>query len=113
VKRPPIWRTRHFIRLPLAHLIRTRQVTSVELTEVYLARLKIQPAPGGVVTYDDLAMQQARRADGDCGRVLQGRTGFWVKTFWQLGYPTTWSHALSDQTIDMMPPVNCWTAGSY
>jgi Asp-tRNA(Asn)/Glu-tRNA(Gln) amidotransferase A subunit family amidase len=49
----------------LAHLIKTRQVSSVALTEMYLGRLKrYDPILHCVVTLtEDLAMQQARRAD--------------------------------------------------
>jgi Asp-tRNA(Asn)/Glu-tRNA(Gln) amidotransferase A subunit family amidase len=51
----------------LAELIRTRQVTSVELTRMYLDRLtRFGPTLECVVTLtDDLAMKQARRADAD------------------------------------------------
>jgi Asp-tRNA(Asn)/Glu-tRNA(Gln) amidotransferase A subunit family amidase len=49
----------------LAHLIRTKQVSSVELTKLYLERLqKYDPALLCVVTLtDDLALRQARQAD--------------------------------------------------
>ena len=49
----------------LAELIRTRQVTSVELTEMYLNRLKKHgPTLQCVITLtEDLAMEQARKAD--------------------------------------------------
>jgi hypothetical protein len=49
----------------LAHLLRTRQVTSVELARMYLERLKrYNPTLNFVVTFtDDLAMQQAQQAD--------------------------------------------------
>lgn len=49
----------------LAHLIRTRQVSSVALTEMYLRRLKrYDPLLHCVVTFtEELAMSQARRAD--------------------------------------------------
>lgn len=51
----------------LAELIRTRQVTSVELTEMYLGRLRRHgPMLEAVITLtDDLALRQARRADSE------------------------------------------------
>ena len=51
----------------LGELIRTRQVTSVELTEMYLARLKRYNATlNFAVTFtDELAMKEARRADAE------------------------------------------------
>lgn len=51
----------------LAELIRTRQVTSVELTEMYINRLKkYGPTLQCVITLtEDLAMKQARKADAD------------------------------------------------
>lgn len=51
----------------LAELIRTRQVTSVELTEMYLNRLKkYGPTLQCVITLtEDLAMKQARKADAE------------------------------------------------
>ncbi len=49
----------------LAALVRSRSVTSVELTEMYLRRLKrYDPALWCVITLtEDLALEQARRAD--------------------------------------------------
>jgi len=49
----------------LAHLIKTRQISSLELTELYLERLKrYGPALECVVTLtEELALAQARRAD--------------------------------------------------
>lgn len=54
----------------LAQLLRTRQVTSVELTEMYIARLKrYNPVLECVVTLtEDLAFKQARRADDELQR---------------------------------------------
>ena len=51
----------------LAELIRTRQVTYVELTNMYLGRLrKYGPILECVVTLtDELALEQARRADAE------------------------------------------------
>ena len=49
----------------LGHLLRTRKISSVELTEAYLARLEtIGPRLGAVVTVTrELALAQARKAD--------------------------------------------------
>jgi Asp-tRNA(Asn)/Glu-tRNA(Gln) amidotransferase A subunit family amidase len=54
----------------LAELVRTRQVTSVELTELYLARLREHGATLEAVVHltEDLAHQQARRADAEIAR---------------------------------------------
>jgi Asp-tRNA(Asn)/Glu-tRNA(Gln) amidotransferase A subunit family amidase len=51
----------------LSHLIKTRQVSSLALTEMYLARLKrYDPILHCVVTLtEDLALAQARRADAE------------------------------------------------
>ncbi len=51
----------------LAELIRTRRVSSVELTEMYLRRLRTHgPTLECVITLtDELAMRQARRADAE------------------------------------------------
>ena len=81
----------------LAELIRTRQVTSVELTTMYLARLRrADSLLHAVVTYtDSLAMQQARAADreiaaGHYRGPLHG-IPYGVKDLYAVpGYPTTW-----------------------
>jgi len=54
----------------IAELIRTRRVTSVEFTQMYLGRLeRYGPTLECVVTLtDDLAMKQARRADAEIAR---------------------------------------------
>ncbi|HTS31392.1 MAG TPA: amidase [Bryobacteraceae bacterium] len=92
----------------LAHLIRTRQVTSVELTGMYLARLhKYNEKLNCVVTFlDDLAMTQARQADADLAAhkykgPLHG-IPWGAKDILALpGYKTTWgSNAYKDQVID-------------
>ena len=51
----------------LAELVRTRQITSLELTEMYLGRLKrFDPFLHCVVTLtEDLAYAQAKRADAE------------------------------------------------
>ncbi|MBC7897515.1 MAG: amidase, partial [Cytophagaceae bacterium] len=96
---------------PLTHLselVRTRRVRSVELTEMYLARLKrLNPTLNCVVTFtDELAMQQARQADTEiaAGRYrgpLHGIPWGAKDIIAVKGYPTTWgSGAFKDQRID-------------
>lgn len=84
----------------LAELIRTRQVKSVELTEMYLARLeKYNPKLLCAVTLTrDLALRQAREADREiaAGRYRGPVHGIpWgVKDLAAAkGYPTTWGAA--------------------
>ena len=57
----------------LAHLLRTQQVTSLELTEMYLERLKrYGPELECVVTLtEELALKQASRADEEIRRGRQ------------------------------------------
>lgn len=93
----------------LAELIRTRQVTSLELTEMYLARLKrYDPMLRCVVTLtEDLALEQAKAADAEISRGLYrgplhgipwGAKDLLATT----GYKTTWgAMPYKDQTIDM------------
>src|SRR5579871_1900735 len=92
----------------LAELIRTKQVTSVELTEMYLNRLKrYNPKLLCAVTItDDLAMRQAREADREiaAGRYRGPLHGIpWgAKDLCAVkGYPTTWGAApFRDRIID-------------
>ena len=92
----------------LAQLIKSRQVTSLELTEMYLARLKrYNPTLNCVVTFtDDLAMKQARQADQEIasGRYrgpLHGVPWGCKDIIAVPGYPTTWgSDAFKTQVID-------------
>ena len=92
----------------LAELIRTRQVTSVELTAMYLARLhRLDPVLHCVVTFlDDRAMDEARRADADLevGRYrgpLHGIPWGAKDIIAVRGHPTTWgSDAFREQVID-------------
>jgi Asp-tRNA(Asn)/Glu-tRNA(Gln) amidotransferase A subunit family amidase len=84
----------------LASLVRNRQVTSVELTEMYLARLRRHDAAlTCVVTLtEDRAMRQAREADREiaAGRYRGTLHGIpWgVKDLCSTkGYPTTWGAA--------------------
>ena len=84
----------------LAELVRTRQVTSTELTELYLARLKRHDAQlHCVVTLTEtLAREQARRADAEiaAGRRRGPLHGipYGAKDLLAVpGYPTTWGSA--------------------
>ena len=89
----------------LAELIRTRQVTSVELTEMYLARLKRHnPTLNFVVTFtDELALSEARRADSEIAAggyrgPLHGIPWGAKDIIAVKGYPTTWgSNAFKEQ----------------
>ena len=97
------WPVRH-----LAELIRTKKVTSVELTEMYLARLHRYNAKlNFVVTFlDDLAMQEARQADAEiaAGRYkgpLHGIPWGAKDIIAVKGSPTTWGTApLKGQILD-------------
>jgi len=92
----------------LAHLVRTREVCSVDLTEMYLARLRrYNPTLNFVVTFtDDLALKQARDADREiaAGRyrgALHGIPWGCKDIIAVPGYPTQWgSGAFKGQTID-------------
>jgi Asp-tRNA(Asn)/Glu-tRNA(Gln) amidotransferase A subunit family amidase len=92
----------------LAALVRTRQATSVELTEMYLARLKrYNPKLLCAITLtEDLGMSQAREADKEiaAGRYRGPLHGIpWgVKDLAAAkGYPTTWGAApFKDRIID-------------
>ncbi len=92
----------------LSQLIRTKQVKSVELTEMYMARLKkLNPKLNCVVSFtDDLAMKQARQADQEiaAGRYrgpLHGIPWGCKDIISVPGYRTTWgSDAFKDQVID-------------
>ena len=92
----------------LATLIKSRQVSSVELTEMYLARLKkYDSVLKCVVTFTDgLAMKQARRADAEiaAGKYrghLHGIPWGAKDLIAKKGYRTTWGAApFKDQIID-------------
>lgn len=92
----------------LSQLLRTRQVKSVELTEMYLARLhRYNDKLNCVVTFlDDLAMSQAKQADAEikAGRYkgpLHGIPWGAKDIIAVKGYKTTWgSGAYKDQMID-------------
>lgn len=92
----------------LAELIRTRQVTAVELTKMYLGRLHRHNGQlNCVVTFlDDLALAQAIQADreiaaGSYRGPLHGIPWGAKDIIAVKGYPTTWgSGAYKDRIID-------------
>ena len=109
VRRPANLEDVAFWSIPqLAQLIRTRQVSSVELTQMYLGRLhKYNPKLNCVVTFlDDLAMAQARQADAEItsGKYkgpLHGIPWGAKDIITVKGYKTTWgSDAYKDQMLD-------------
>jgi len=93
----------------LAELVRTRQVTSLELTEMYLGRLKrYDPFLHCVVSFtEDLAVQQARRADeeiaaGHYRGPLHGIPWGAKDLLATRGYRTTWgAEPYQQQMIDL------------
>ena len=92
----------------LAQLIKSKQATSTELTELYLARLhKHNPTLNCAVTIlDDLALAQAKQADAEiaAGKYkgpLHGIPWGAKDIIAVKGYKTTWgSGAFKDQVID-------------
>lgn len=92
----------------MAELIRTRQVTSLELTEMYLARLhRYNPLLNNVVTFlDDHGRAEARRADAEiaAGKYKGPLHGIpWgAKDIISVkGFKTTWgSKNFSEQVLD-------------
>ncbi len=92
----------------LAELIRQRKVTSIDLTRMYLARLKrIGPKLECVVTLtEDLALEQAARADREiaAGRYRGPLHGipYGAKDLLAVkGHPTTWgAEPYKDQVFD-------------
>ena len=81
----------------LAHLIKTRQITSLQLTEFFLQRLKSYgPTLECVITLtEDLALREARRADAEiaAGKYRGPLHGipYGVKDLLAVrGYKTTW-----------------------
>ena len=109
VKRPAnleevaFWPVRH-----LAELVRTKQVTSLELTEMYLARLHRYNAKlNNVVTFlDDYGRAEAKKADAEiaAGKYKGPLHGIpWgAKDIISVkGFKTTWgSPAFKDQSFD-------------
>ncbi len=109
VKRPSsledvaFWPVRH-----LAELLKTRQVTSLELTEMYLARLhRYNGLLNNVVTFlDDYGRAEARRADAEIGAgkyrgPLHGIPWGAKDIISVKGFKTTWgSPAFKEQSFD-------------
>jgi Asp-tRNA(Asn)/Glu-tRNA(Gln) amidotransferase A subunit family amidase len=97
------WPIRH-----LSELLKTKQVSSVDLTKMYLERLhRYNGQLLNTVTFlDELAMQQARAADADiaAGRLRSAVHGIpWgCKDIISVkGYPTTWgSAAMKNKVYD-------------
>jgi Asp-tRNA(Asn)/Glu-tRNA(Gln) amidotransferase A subunit family amidase len=94
--------------LELAKLIQTRQITSAELTEMYLSRLKrYDPRLQFVVNLtEELALEQARRADEEIQagnyRDPLHRIPYGIKDLFSVKrYPTTWgAEPFRDRIID-------------
>jgi Asp-tRNA(Asn)/Glu-tRNA(Gln) amidotransferase A subunit family amidase len=97
--------------LPLRHLaemIRTKQISSVELTKMYLERLhRYQPKLNFVVTFlDEVGMTQAKQADteiaaGKYKGPLHGIPWGAKDIIAAKGYPTTWGTApFKDRILD-------------
>lgn len=92
----------------LGALLRSGEVSSVELTRMYLDRLRRHDSTlHAVVTLtDDLAMEQARRADREleAGRIRGPLHGipYGLKDLFAVpGYPTTWGATpYRDQALD-------------
>ena len=92
----------------LGELVRTRQITSTELTQLYLERLKrYDPTLQCVITLtEELALKQAARADeelavGKYRGALHGLPYGIKDLFSARGYRTTWGAApFRDQMID-------------
>ena len=93
----------------LARLVETRQVSSVELTRMYVGRLnRYNPTLECVVSMTvELAMEQAERADREIGGglyrgPLHGIPWGAKDLLAKRGYRTTWgSEAYREQTIDL------------
>lgn len=92
----------------LSELIRTRQVTSIQLTQLALSRLRTHDAQlHCVITMtDELALEQAARADDEIARgiyrgPLHGIPYGAKDLLAAKGYPTTWGAGpYQDQVID-------------
>jgi Asp-tRNA(Asn)/Glu-tRNA(Gln) amidotransferase A subunit family amidase len=109
VKRPANFEVVAYWSIPqLSQLLRTRQATSLELTQMYLARLKRYNSQiNFVVTMlDDVAIAQAKQADAElaAGKIRGPLHGIpWVcKDIISVAhYPTTWGSAVyKDQVFD-------------
>ena len=92
--------------LQLAELLRTQQITSLELTELYLSRLKkYDKKLKFVVTLtEDLAIKQAKKADkeissGNYKGLLHG-IPYGIKDLFSVkGYKTTWGTRVFEERI--------------
>ena len=92
--------------LQLAELLRTQQITSLELTELYLSKLKkYDETLKFVVTLtDDLAIEQAKKADkeissGNYKGLLHG-IPYGIKDLFSVkGYKTTWGTRVFEERI--------------
>jgi len=92
--------------LQLAELLRTQQITSLELTELYLSRLKkYDKELKFVVTLtEDLAIKQAKKADkeissGNYKGLLHG-IPYGIKDLFSVkGYKTTWGTWVFEERI--------------
>jgi Asp-tRNA(Asn)/Glu-tRNA(Gln) amidotransferase A subunit family amidase len=98
-----------FSVLQLAALLRTRQTTSMGLTEMYLSRLKRYDKQLQFVVNltEDLALRQAKKADMEIGAgnykgLLHG-IPYGIKDLYAVkGYPTTWGTGVfKDRVIDL------------
>lgn len=95
--------------LQLAKLIKTRQITSTDLTKMYLARLKMYDPKLKFVTNltEELALKQAKRADAEInsGKYRGPLHGipYGAKDLLAVrGYKTTWgAEPYKDQVIDL------------
>lgn len=94
--------------MQLSQLLKTKQVSSLELTQMYLTRLhKLNAKLNCVVTFlDDVAMTQAKQADAEIAAgkyrgVLHGVPWGCKDIISVKGYKTTWgSDAYKDQVFD-------------
>jgi len=92
--------------LQLAELIKTHQITSLELTELYLSRLKKynDKLKCAVTITEDLAIKQARKADqeisaGNYKGLLHG-IPYGIKDLFSVkGYKTTWGTKVFEERI--------------
>lgn len=99
--------------ITLSHLIRNRKISSRELTQLYLKRLKqYDPALLCVVSYtEDLALKQAEAADNEIARghyrgVLHGMPWGAKDLIAYPGYKTTWGAGpFKEQTLNMKATV--------
>jgi len=97
----------------LAHLLRSKQISSVELTKLYLDRLKkYDPALKCVITRtDELALKQAKRADDELAAgkdrgPLHGIPWGAKDLIAVPGYKTTWGAGqYEDQVLDQTATV--------